>query len=445
LTVSSSSPQNDYYDNGRLGAGIQAILMASKHKLGGKVIFADFAMPKTAAALGIGQSIELPPERQANNRNWTLAPFNRWSFQRVQHFTRTTRVPRAARPSELGNNFQDLAQITFQGHSGQQCTFADMLVRTYTDGILVLQNGKVVTEQYFNGMERSTLHLIMSCSKSITSAVAGIYVNAGVLDASAQITDYIPELADTGMSGATVQHALDMQVGVKFSEDYDDPEGEWNQYELATGWREASDYDGPRDQISYAQTLTDQEAEHGTVFHYQSILTNIVGHCLERATGRPFTELLAEHIWGPMGAEHDLVSIVDSTGALSFEGGFNICLRDFARFGMVIARNGFYDGTQLGPEDWLEECRNPGAGLVSAFSAGKYAETAPGGAYHNFWWVNGPPSGVIMALGVGGQILYIDSENDFVAVKFSSQPKYEDVEMETDELAGLAAIAANIS
>ena len=408
------------------------------------MIFADIAIPKTAADLGIGQNSELPPERQANSGNWTLAPFNRWSFQRVQHFTRTTRVPRADKPSALENNFQDLAQITFQDYSGQQCTVADMLARTYTDGILVLHNGKVLTEQYFNGMNRSTLHLIMSCSKSITSAVAGIYVNAGVLDTSAQITNYMPELAETGMAGATVQHALDMQVGVRFSEDYDDPEGEWSQYELATGWRESSDYDGPCDQISYAQTLTEQEAEHGTVFHYQSILTNIVGHCLERATGRRFTELLAEHIWEPMGAEHDLVSIVDSAGALSFEGGFNICLRDFARFGLMIAMNGWYDGAQLVPENWLQECRDPGERLISAFSAGEYAETAPGGAYHNFWWVNGPPGGVIMALGVGGQVLYIDSENDFVAAKFSSQPDYENVEMETNELRGLEAIAAHI-
>jgi CubicO group peptidase (beta-lactamase class C family) len=53
--------------------------------------------------------------------------------------------------------------------------------------------------------------------------------------------------------------------------------------------------------------------------------------------------------------------------------------------------------------------------------------------------------GAIMALGVSGQVLYIDTEKDFVAAKFSSQPDYENVEMETDELRGIEAIAANIS
>jgi CubicO group peptidase (beta-lactamase class C family) len=354
-------------------------------------------------------------------------------------------VAKADKSSVLDEKHQDLSQNTFQDRSGQQCTVAEMLARTYTDGFLVLHRGKVISEQYFNGMSPSTLHLIMSCSKSMTSAVAGVYIEAGVFDTSAQITDYMPELLDTGMAGATVQQALDMQVGVKFSEDYDDPDGDWGRYELATGWRESSDYDGPRSQISFAQTLTEQDAEHGSVFRYQSILTNIVGCCLERATSKRFTELLAKNIWGPMGAEHDLVSVVDSTGNLSFEGGFNICLRDFARFGLVIAGNGSFEGRQLIPENWLRECRSADERMINAFSAGAYADSAPGGAYHNFWWINKPPTGPIMALGVGGQVLYIDTEKDFVAAKFSSQPEYENSEMEADETLGIEAIAASIS
>jgi CubicO group peptidase (beta-lactamase class C family) len=409
------------------------------------VASSNMAVPKTAAELRIGDSNELPPERRANKSNWTLAPFNRWSFQRVDQFTRTARVPKAANPSQLEENHRDLSQITFQDHTGQQCTVEDMLARTYADGFLVMHRGKVITELYFNGMNPSTLHLIMSCSKSITSAVAGIYIEAGVFDTSAQIADYMPELLDTGMAGATVQQALDMQVGVRFSEDYDDPDGDWGRYELATGWRESSDYDGPRSQISFAQTLTEREAEHGSVFRYQSILTNIAGCCLERATSKRFTELLAKNIWGPMGAERDLVSVVDLTGNLSFEGGFNICLRDFARFGLVIAGNGSFGGRQLIPENWLRECRSADERLVNAFSAGAYADSAPGGAYHNFWWLKKPPMGAIMALGVSGQVLYIDTEKDFVAAKLSSQPDYENFEMETDELRGIEAIAANIS
>ena len=82
------------------------------------------------------------------------------------------------------------------------------------------------------------------------------------------------------------------------------------------------------------------------------------------------------------------------------------------------------------PENWLRECRSADERLVNAFSAGAYADTAPGGAYHNFWWLNKPPMGAIMALGVSGQVLYIDTEKNFVAAKLSSQPDYENVKLE---------------
>jgi len=406
----------------------------------------DNSKPKTAAELGIGQGSDLPPERRADNQNWTVAPYNRWTFQRVQQFARTTRVPRSKKPSTLNERFQDLSSIAFDDYNGQKSTIAEMLSRTYTDGILVMHKGNVLAEQYFNGMSASTLHLIMSCSKSITSAVAGIYINAGALNPSAQIIDYLPELSNSGIAGATLQQALDMQVGLKFSEDYDDLDGDWRRCEEATGWREPTKgYDGPRDQLSYVRTLTEQETEHGSTFHYQSILTDVIGCCLERASGKEFAELVEEHIWTPMGAEQDLVSIIDAAGIMSFEGGFNICLRDFARFGLLISQDGHYQGQQLVPENWLHECRNPNDKLIEAFAASEYAEVLPGGAYHNQWWVRNPDKGITMALGIHGQMLYVDCEREFVAAKLSSQPEQANIAMAMDEMLAFEAITESVA
>jgi len=401
--------------------------------------------PKTAAELGIGQGNDLPAEQRADTSNWTLPPYNRWSFQRVQQFTRTLRVARAEQPSVLEEHHQDLSKIAFVDCAGESSTVDEMLTRTYTDGFLVLHKGKILTEQYFNGMDRSTLHLIMSCSKSITSAVAGIYIENGTLDPSAQLTQYLPELADSGMAGATLQQALDMQVGVKFDEDYTDLDGDWRQCEIATGWRETpADYDGPRDQLSYAQTLTDRIAEHGASFHYQSILTDVIGCCLERVSGRSFAELVAEHLWTPMGAEQDLVSIIDSAGTMVFEGGFNVCLRDFARFGLLVSHDGRYHGQQLLPKVWLQECRKPSDALLAAFAASEYSDVMPGGAYHNQWWVRNPDSGITMALGIHGQMLYVDCERELVAAKFSSQPEQDNIAMALDQMLAFEAIANSV-
>lgn len=401
--------------------------------------------PKTAAEMGIGQGAELPRQQRADNQNWTLAPWNRWSFQRVQQFTRTLRVPRAEVPCALAQNFQDFGELVFEDSSGKPCTVNDMLSRTWTDGFLVMHKGIVLCEQYFNGMGPDTLHLMMSCSKSFTSTLVGIYIEQGILDPAEQLNTYIPELAGTGFEGATLQQALDMRVGVKFNEDYDDLDADWRLCEVATGWREDTTYSGPRDMVGYMQTLVESESGHDDAFHYKSILTDVLGLCLQRATGREFAALFYQHIWNPIGAEQDLVSIVDSTGNAVFEGGFNCCLRDFARFARIICQGGQYEGQQLVPATWIDECRFAGSELVSAFAQSDYGDALPNHAYHNQWWVRDPELGIIMALGIHGQTLYIAPQREFVVAKFSSQPNQADIAMVIDQIRAFEAIAEKLS
>lgn len=400
----------------------------------------------TALQLGLGQQSDLPGSQRVDAKNWTLEPYNRWSFQRVQQLTRTGRVSRSPSPSVLSSSEQDLGAIAFTDSQGQATTIKEMLTRTWTDGFMIIHEGEVVTEQYFNGMQEDTLHLMMSCSKSMTSTLVGIAVAEGQLDPLAQLTDYIPELLGTGMAGATLQQALDMQVGVKFIEDYDDLEADWRDCEVATGFREPEPgYEGPRDMVAYMQNLQQSVGPHGDVFHYQSILTDVIGVCLERATQRNFFELFAEKIWHPVGAEQELVSIVDGAGTALFEGGFNCCLRDFSRFGQLICSGGLHDGKQCVPREWIEQCRFPGATLGDAFARSEYGEALRDHSYHNQWWVRDPMRGVIMALGIHGQALFIDPENEFVAAKFSSQPAQADIGLALDQALGFEAIIGSLA
>lgn len=398
-----------------------------------------------AIARGIEQLPGLSLEQRATSQNWTEAPYNRWSFQRVQQFTSTVRVTRSPEPLTISAALQDFSELGFLDSQGSHCTIAQMLDRTWTDGFLVMHKGQILTENYLNGMRADSLHLIMSCSKSFLSTLFGIYVDRGDLDPDQQIERYLPELIGSGIEGATLQNLLDMQVGVKFNEDYDDLDSDLRQSEIATGWRQSDGaYDGPTDMLSYASTLRSDGGAHGDVFHYQSVLTNMLGCALERVTGRRFADLFAEHVWHPIGSEQDLVSISDAAGYASFEGGFNVCLRDFARFGQLICDNGRVNQTQVVPESWISECRYGDEQLVDAFARGEYAEVIKGGAYHNKWWQRDPQNGIIMALGIHGQIIYINPEINFVAVKMSTHPGATDIEFTVDQMLGIEAIAENL-
>lgn len=397
--------------------------------------------PPTAAELGIGVAHGLPSTVRADRDNWTVTPYNRWTFQRVSQFAETSNVPCAEQARPLPVSLQDLSSLEFLDSEGSETSVAEMLDDTWTDGFLVMHRGVIVAEQYCNGMGIDTQHLLMSCSKSFTSTLASIFIDSGLLDLDTAIASYLPELKESGFADATLQQCLDMRVGVRFDENYDDLGADWTDLEIATGWRPFPEgYEGPRDMLAFAGRLQ-KERQHGGHFHYQSILTDVVGCALERVTGQGFSELFADHIWRPLGAQRDLVTMVDSGGHAVFEGGFNVCLRDFARFGQLICDRGCWDGQQLIPESWVDQCRFAGPELVAAFAGSEYALAMPGAAYHNKWWVWDPQRGVLMALGIHGQTVYIDPEKEVVIAKFSSQPSPVDIRMTLDQLRSFEAIA----
>jgi CubicO group peptidase (beta-lactamase class C family) len=91
-----------------------------------------------------------------------------------------------------------------QAAPADSVALAGLLDETYTDGFLVVKDGVIVFERYFNGMEERTLHLSQSVAKSVTAAAAGALAGKGLLDVNARITDYLPELNDTAYRGATL-------------------------------------------------------------------------------------------------------------------------------------------------------------------------------------------------------------------------------------------------
>src|SRR5215472_2950787 len=115
-----------------------------------------------------------PVEHAVTLANWQDPPFNRWAFQHLRELIPSARIARredAVR--QFPRNGRELGRLAFS-FNDEQLTVAELLDATWTDGFLVLHRGRVVTEQYFNGMRPQTPHLLMSISKSVTAAVAGI-------------------------------------------------------------------------------------------------------------------------------------------------------------------------------------------------------------------------------------------------------------------------------
>lgn len=399
------------------------------------------ARPRTARELGIMQGFPPPPEKRPGLADWDLPPFNRWSFQNVRSLIPTVDVPCGPEAWALPSGPLDLSQIRFADAAGRERTVGRWLADSYTDGFLVWHRGRVVSELYFNDMTPATLHLAQSVSKSVVAVAAGVLAGRGLLDPAAPLVDYVPELAACGYADARLGHALDMTSGVRFTEDYNAPDSDMTRIDVASGWRPAP-AGAPRPTIRDVLLDLPKLRAHGERFEYRSIECDVLAWAMERAAGRPLAALVSELLWRPMGAERDAYFTVDGAGTALADGGFNATLRDFARFGRLVLEGGRRDGRQIVPAEWIEATRR--GGDPAKFGA-PYELVSPRGAYSRQWWVHDAARGDLMARGVFGQLIYLDPEADFLAVKLSSWPDYLIPAFTLEALAALAAIRRELA
>lgn len=396
--------------------------------------------PKTARQLGIMQGFPPPPEKRPTLENWDLPPFNRWSFQNVRSLIPTVDVFRGFGPvaplPEAPEPLDDLPVPL----DGGRVPLTRVLADTYTDGFLVMHRGQIVLERYFNGMAPETLHLSQSVAKSVTGLLAGVIHGDGLLDLSAPLAEIIPELAGCGYGGATLDHVLDMRSGVRFTEDYNTPGSDMTRIDVASGWR-------PHAPGAAQTTIRDviltlpQIRPHGGAFDYRSIETDVVAWALERATGQALAPLLSERIWQRIGPARDACFTVDTAGTALADGGFNATLRDYARIGLMVRDRGCAGGAQVVPEGWIDQMRT---GDPSVFGP-PWPLGMPKGAYRRFWWIRDADRGDICAVGVFGQLIYVDPDSDLVVAKLSTWPDFLMPELTRDTFRAIDAIRTAVT
>ena len=378
-----------------------------------------------------------PPKMVPPRLDWDRPPWNRWSCQPIREIVPTVEVWRGEMPVRaLPNAPVDLEALPVVDSVGSPTSLIGLLDETYTDGFLVLKNGTVVFERYFNGMTPRTLHLSQSMAKSVTASVCGILVGRGLIDPAALVTDYLPDLSNTGWAGASVQHVLDMTTGVRFSEEYTDPYSEMGQTDVAAGWKPIPpgsdpDFKWPSNVWDLILGLKDRTRPHGAAFEYRSIETDVLAFIMERVSGKRLAELISHELWQKIGVEESACFTVDSAGYALADGGFNATLRDYGRFGQMLLEN----GGGIVPAQWIETTR-------TSVHGPHFNESLPEGGYHNQFWIVDPRSRALTCRGVFGQLIHIDWDNQMVVVKLSTYPDFTNTAYSIATRKAIDAIAA---
>jgi CubicO group peptidase (beta-lactamase class C family) len=210
-----------------------------------------------------------------------------------------------------------------------------------------------------------------------------------------------------------------MAVGIAFNEDYDDPNGDVARYRNVVGWDPLPAGDEPIDLRSYLCLQRPDGHAHGSLFHYVSTNTDVLGWIYERACAKPYADIVSETLWQPLGAECGACITVDAHNAMRAAGGVCVAPRDLARFGEMIRRRGIAGGRQVVPAAWIDDIN--ARGDPQAWARSELAEMFPQASYRSQWYRIDRERHVLAAFGIHGQWIYVHPAAELVIIRMASE------------------------
>ncbi|WP_439106029.1 serine hydrolase domain-containing protein [Congregibacter sp.] len=392
---------------------------------------------KTAADHDLMFGAPPPVEKRVTAENFILPPYNRWSFQRMREFFPTRAVAPSTSPWILPSRPVDIGAVKVE-LGDRSTTVSHWLASAYTDGFIVLDKGSIAHEQYFNGQSASTPHIMFSVTKSLTGTLMLQLFEEGKVVAGETVATYVPELADTAYGDATVQQVMDMTNSIAYDETYDDPQSDIARFLAAF-------YPGGKGVYANLQSLTNQTPrfEHGEAFHYVTPDPEVLGWIIRRITGTDLATALHERIWSKIGTEYPADYWLDSQGVEMAGGGISTTLRDAARFGQMVLDDGVANGARVISPAIAQRIKTPRnqAQFNAYYQDDWYGKVAED--YHDQWWSYAGVDAVV-ALGIHGQFIYVNSDYDVVIVKQSSDPGAENDRVDSETSQVMHAIAEHL-
>jgi CubicO group peptidase (beta-lactamase class C family) len=220
-----------------------------------------------------------------------------------------------------------------------------------TVAFLVIQDGKIIWEKYWDDYNENSLSNSFSMAKSVVSMLIGIAVEEGkIKNIDDKVADYLDNFK-INKTKVRIKDCLTMSSGLDFSEQYT------NVFSSVTKAYFGDDLKGVIEELK-------PEIEPGKTWRYASGDTQILGMILEKLYNKPLAELASEKIWQKVGAKNDaLWSLDKENGTEKAYCCFNSNARDFARLGQLVLNKGMWDSIQVVPAKYLEEATAPATNL----------------------------------------------------------------------------------
>lgn len=271
--------------------------------------------------------------------------------------------------------------------------FAAVQNLKYIYGILVIRNGKLAAERYYNGHNKNSENNIRSVSKSFLSATTGIAIEKGLLEQNDKLTKilahYNLQTVDARFHDITIDHLLKMKSGL------DSDNNIYMTVFTSPNWLETI----------FGMRLVNDPGEK---FVYTTSATHLLSAALTTASEQSSYDFVTENLLTPLGIELDYWE-QDPNGI--YFGGNNMYFttRNMAVLGLLYLNNGLLDNKQIIQKEWIEKsltdhtAGNLNWGVMSNIG------------YGHLWWL-GKLNGykIFSAIGHGGQFVLCVPELDLI-------------------------------
>jgi len=301
----------------------------------------------------------------------------------------------ASTPTEQGLDPMLVAQMYYD---------AAQLETIYS--LLVIKDGYLIAEDYFNEGSIDQKDRLQSVTKSYTSALVGIALDQGYLSSVEQkMLDFFPEVADQitdpRKEQITIRDLLQMRAGYPWEET--DP-ALWDG--LLSG--------------HYPPLIEEFPliADPGTEFNYSNLSSNWLGIIVDRATGTNLKAYAEENLFLPLGVEAGEWG-TDAEGHNNGCGDLHLTARDAAKFGLLYLNDGVYEGNQVVPADWVHDSLqrySEDINVTGGFPANWGLSFRDVGYGYQWWSARVGEHHFDIAWGHGGQLIVLLDDLDMVIV-----------------------------
>jgi CubicO group peptidase (beta-lactamase class C family) len=218
----------------------------------------------------------------------------------------------------------------------------------------------------------------------------GIALDEGYIQSVDQsVLDFFPDRTfanfDTRKADMRLEDLLTMRAGLDWDE----------------GMPAYQELMASRDWVGYVLDKP-MDAEPGSQFNYCSGCSHVMSAIIKEATGKNTLDYAQAQLFDPLGITN-FTWEEDSNGIPNGGWGLEMTPRDMAKLGYLYLNDGFWDGQQIIPANWIEQSTQPGMTV----------EVGVDYAYQ--WWVY-PANNLYAAQGLYGQKIYVIPDLELVIV-----------------------------